>query len=64
MLHAVILATAKESAETLARMAQQSGHIKIDCVFCPVESAHHFVLRLNGLNPELVFIEMGDSRNA
>lgn len=64
MLHAVIVAVAKESAEIIARIAQQSGHIKVDYVFCPAESAHHFVRSMNGLSPELVLVEMGSARNA
>jgi Mrp family chromosome partitioning ATPase len=64
MLHAVIVAVAKESAEIIARMAQQSGHITVDYVFCPAESAHHLVRSMNGLSPELVLVEMGSARNA
>ncbi|MBS1877585.1 MAG: hypothetical protein JSU00_30515 [Acidobacteria bacterium] len=64
MLHAIILAVGKESAEAMVRIVQRSGHIKVDSVFAPAESAHHFVLKLNGLSPELVLIEMGDDRNA
>lgn len=57
MLHVLICAATRESAELVCRVVQRAGHFHVDRVLSPLTAPSQFVSALSSVSPDLVLLD-------